>query len=109
MKALLILLLLSAPARAQVAFEQHPDRLSVDVTDAGRLFFHYTDPGTPHLVLSYDALARVGNLSSAAVLHVLAAGFDHRNISVHDHILSTREFFDRCAAGVMVPMSMADQ
>jgi alkylresorcinol/alkylpyrone synthase len=28
------------------------------------------------LELSYDSLARVGNLSSASVLHVLAAGFD---------------------------------
>ncbi len=28
------------------------------------------------LALSYESLARVGNLSSASVLHVLAAGFD---------------------------------
>jgi alkylresorcinol/alkylpyrone synthase len=61
---------------------------ALDISDIDTWFAH---PGGPRileafadslrlpdaaLALSYESLARVGNLSSASVLHVLAAGFD---------------------------------
>jgi alkylresorcinol/alkylpyrone synthase len=61
---------------------------ALDLSDVDTWFAH---PGGPRileafadslrlsddaLALSYESLARVGNLSSASVLHVLAAGFD---------------------------------
>ena len=64
----------------------------------------------PIVQYAIDAHRRVSHGRVVAVLEVgAAARFDHGDVSVHDHVARARELLQHGAAGVMIPVRVADQ
>ena len=65
------------------------------------------------IAIAKDAIDFGGRIKVGGIVAIVkigaAAGFDDRDIASHDHVAGAGQFFDLGAAGIVVPMGVADE